>query len=274
MQLIQKLKKIVIIFFSALIWLRKRINFGLNRLRIKSIHLFILSPPLCGSTVIQQLLGTSPKVSTLNVEGQWLPEAKLVLGAPVKSWDPQFSVDWKRVLKIFEYYWSPFKLIRVEKSPPHILRAQEIEKAFSNCHLLILIRNPYARIEGAVRREWHPTVESAAKAWVMEAEAQINNIKSLSKRIFFRYEDLVLNPDKVVNEILEFLPDLKSLKPQETFTAHNITDQPIKGFVDLNKRKIKNLTQDQLDRINAILEPNIELLEYFDYKLIKLTSDV
>ncbi len=260
--------------FTPAIWLRKNINLLFNNLRPNAIHLFLLSPPLCGSTMIQQLLNTSPNVSILDVEGQWLPEAESVLGAPVKSWDPEFSVDWKRVKQIFGYYWSPFKTIRFEKSPPHILRAQEIEREFKNCYLIILMRNPYARIEGAVRRKWHPTAQSAAKAWVMEARAQKKNIESLKNQLFFRYEDIVKNPNDIVEKILEFLPELESLNPNATFTAHNITNQPIAGLIDLNKQKIQKLTQLQLDEINLELEANSDLLEYFNYKFIRSPSEI
>ena len=254
--------------------LKKQIYLLLNNLRSNAIHLFLLSPPLCGSTVVQQLIGTSPNVSVLNIEGQWLPEAKSILGAPIKSWDPDHSVDWKRMKKVFGYYWSPFKPIRFEKSPPHILRAKEIEAEFKNCYMLILMRNPYARIEGAIRRGWHPSVQSAAKAWVKEAKAQIQNIESLQNHLFFRYEDIVEDPDKIVSKILKFLPELGTLNPNTTFTAHNIANQPINGFIDLNNQKIRNLTQSQLDEINTVLRPNNNLLEYFTYKLIRLPSEL
>jgi hypothetical protein len=274
LRLKNKLNRIGNYLIKPVIQLSKSINLWLNNLRSNAIHLFLLSPPLCGSTVVQQLIGTSPKVSVLDVEGQWLPEAIPILGAPTDSWDPNHSVDWERVKRVFGYYWSPFKPVRFEKSPPHILRAKEIEAEFQNCYMLILIRNPYARIEGAIRRKWHPSVQSAAQAWVKEAKTQIQNIETLQNCLFFRYEDMVKDPDAIVNKILDFLPELKTLNPNATFTAHNINDKPINGFIDLNGKKIQNLTQSQLDEINLVLEPNEEILEYYKYKLIRSPSEI
>jgi hypothetical protein len=43
------------------------------------IHLFVLCPPYSGSTVLWKLLATSPNVSALPVEGQFLESTQGVM---------------------------------------------------------------------------------------------------------------------------------------------------------------------------------------------------
>jgi hypothetical protein len=126
-----------------------------NEMKRKATHLFLLSPPLSGSTAVTQLLATSPDVTVFpgNGEGQFLPEAKRILLVDGR-WDPQLHVDWQEVKGIFLSYWSPWKTIRFEKSPPNIVRAAELKQAFENACFLVSIRNPYAQIEGLLRRKW------------------------------------------------------------------------------------------------------------------------
>lgn len=200
-------------------------------------------------------------------EGQWLPEVLSILGRP-ERWDPQLAIDWDTVRTIYNSYWSPWKPIRFEKSPPHLVRAQQLEKQFSNSYFLITVRNPYAQIEGMLRRQWLPTAESAAEFWVKTARAQIFNISNLKKKLFFRYEDLTSAPDKIIAELIAFIPKLRSLSPEILFTAHNITAEPIQGIKDLNHLKIQNLSQQDLDSINNVLSQHQDVLHYFSYELI------
>ena len=151
--------------------------------------MFLLSPPLSGSTLIQQLIATSPRVTTFWREGQWLPGARNLLGVSDR-WDPDLKVDWPAVKNVFFGHWSPFKPIRFEKSPPHLMRAAQLAQAFPNAHFLITLRDPYAQIEGTLRRGWHPCARDAAEFWLETARAQVSNIETLGRTLAFTYEEL------------------------------------------------------------------------------------
>ncbi|QWV92457.1 sulfotransferase [Geomonas oryzisoli] len=245
---------------------KKTIYRVLNSLNKNAVHLFLLSPPLCGSTLVQQLISTSPKATTFEQEGQWLPEVQDILGCP-ERWDPQLKVDWNKVRKTFNSYWSPWKPVRFEKSPPHLMRAQQLQEEFNNSHFLITIRNPYAQIEGMLRRQWMPSAKSAAEFWVMTARTQISNIKSLQNNFFFSYEYLVSEPNRCIENLISFVPQLQSLSPDILFTAHNVTGQPIKGIKNLNEIKISNLSQMDIHDINSVLSRNLDVLQYFSYTM-------
>lgn len=262
--------------------IRKKGKTIANEIRTGARHLFLLSPPLSGSTAITQLIGTSPNVSVFpgSGEGQFLPEAKTILFVD-ERWNPALPVDWVKVRKIFFQYWSPLKPIRFEKSPPNIVRAIDLERTFRNSCFLITLRNPYAQIEGLLRRQWpfgeygpqsSPslplTPKAAAEFWVKTAKSQLHNIEHLGNTCFFTYEELTERPDDTVQRIMDFLPALGVLDTESEFTAHNITGKPIKGFRNLNQQKIEKLTRQQIEEINLVLGRHEDLLANFQYQLI------
>lgn len=249
--------------------IKKRVYRVANKSRRDAIHLFLLSPPLSGSTVIKQLISTSPCVTNFKTEGQWLPEAKNILGVP-NRWDSNLQIDWEKVKGIFYSYWSPLKPIRFEKSPPHLIGASQIQDAFHNCYFIISIRNPYAQIEGLLRREWASSPYSAAKFWIRTAEAQIYNLKNLKNTLFFTYEQLTENTELVTQKLLDFLPELRVIYPMSMFSAHNVTGKPIEGLLNLNKIKIQNLNRQTIVEINEVLVPNKDILSHFGYDILEL----
>lgn len=217
--------------------------------------------------MIMQLISTSPHVTSFGTEGQFLPEAKPLIGGNDR-WDPDLQVDWKKVKEVFYSYWSPFKRIRFEKSPPHIVRASQIAQEFPNCYYLITIRNPYAQIEGSLRRGWATSPTSGAERWVKIAKAQLSNLEVLERTLFFSYEQLTDNTAETIQKLMAFLPEIESLSPKREYTAHNITGQPIMGLKNLNKNKIKLLKKPVIDKINKVLFRHKKILDAFGYELI------
>lgn len=254
------------------LYLRKRLYRWANERKPDAVHLFLLAPPLTGSTVVQQLLGTSREVTTLPDEGQWLPEVRHVLGVEDR-WRAELSVDWPLVRRAFNSYWSPFRTIRFEKSPPNVLRAMEIQSAFPDSHFLILVRNPYANVEGLLRRGWTASPREAAEFWVRTAEAQADNSDRLDRALAFTYEELTDKTATFYERLLEFLPQVASLEFGGTFTAHNMTGTPLAGLHNLNQAKIAQLAAESFDEINLVLGRHEPLLERFGYRLMHTSAE-
>jgi len=77
-------------------------------------HLFILSPPASGSTLLWRIIQTSPKVSAFPREGKGL--VKHIL-AGKDRWDPLKQIPWERVKRVWYEEWDLKKPILLEKSP-------------------------------------------------------------------------------------------------------------------------------------------------------------
>ena len=101
----------------------------------KNQHLFILSPPFCGSTLLNEIISSSNNVSCNNTiglrEGQHLPIAKDILFTKDR-WDAKKEINWQLIHSTWNRYWDKSKGVFLEKSPPNICRAKKIENEFSN----------------------------------------------------------------------------------------------------------------------------------------------
>lgn len=178
------------------------------------------------------------------------------------------DIDWAVVKRAFNSYWSPFRPVRFEKSPPHIVRARQLEMVFENSFFLVTIRNPYAQVEGMLRRGWTQSPRSGTEFWISCADVQVRNIEQLKRNLFFTYEELTEETDTVIQRILSFLPELISLNPVREFNVHNVLGKPIYGLMNLNQMKIENLTDREKQEISTVLRSRQDLLLVFGYSLM------
>ena len=97
-------------------------------------HLFILSPPFSGSTLLNEIVSSSENVSCNNNiglrEGQHLPIVKDILFTKDR-WNKKKVIDWKHIHTIWDKYWDKSKNILLEKSPPNICKK-------TSCGIVIL----------------------------------------------------------------------------------------------------------------------------------------
>ena len=116
---------------------------------------FILTPPYCGSTLFNQILSTSKNLSCNNHlgvrEGQLLPEVKDIMFYN-KGWHDEISYPWEKIKNVWMKYWDQRKDILMDKTNTNIMRVSEIKKVFDNVCFLSMVRNPYAQVEGIMRR--------------------------------------------------------------------------------------------------------------------------
>ena len=237
--------------------------------KIENKYLFILSPPYCGSTLLNELIDTSPNVSVNNPfstrEGQVIPTVKRMMYDHIRRWDATFDFDWEFIKNEWDKYWDITKPVLLEKSPPNLIRAGSINNTFENAYFVIFYRNPYAQCEGLIRRN-ESTPKAAARHALKCLEYQRKNQESSLKSISFSYEELASNPEKIKNRLQEFIPELNGIDSKKEFAAHNFKKKKMK-IHNLNEEKIGKLSQIQLDEINEVFVSKVELLNYFNYSL-------
>lgn len=226
-------------------------------------YLFILCPPYSGSTVLWKLVSTSEAVSALPDEGQFLPEVKEVMRQ--NAWDPDLKLPWRMIKEVWDGYWDLDRPLLVEKSPPNLLRTDEIIEYFSPIYFLLMVRNPYAHCEGLMRRnKWN--AQKAAQFAVRCLRLQAENVNKLNNVLSFTYEELVENPESLSKRIQSFIPQIGELKYGESFKIHSVDGTVERGIVDLNQRKIHNLSINDLKQINDVLKANADIMDFWGYK--------
>jgi len=235
--------------------------------------LFILTPPYCGSTLLNQLLSTSNQLSCNNYlgvrEGQLLPKVKQIMFTD-NRWDDTISeYPWKFIKTTWLKYWDLRKPILLDKSVTNIMRVSAINKAFSNAHFIAMVRNPYAQAEGIIRRN-NASAEYAAKFALKCLRYQMQNKELEDCNIMFiSYEELCDNKEGVIDKIMRFVPELESINADASFTSHNFKTKGKMKIQNLNDEKIKKLSHEDLKVINFYFKKEIELLNYFNYPIIE-----
>lgn len=226
-------------------------------------YIFILCPPFCGSTILWKLVSTSSTVSTLPCEGQFIPEVEKIMRKD--PWNSDQKLPWGEIKNTWNNYWNQDKPFFLEKSPPNIIRASEIAEYFHPVNFLIMVRNPYAHCEGLIRRRNYDA-QGAAEFTVHCLKQQARNAEELKNTLCFTYEELAGDPKSVSQKIQFFLPQIGALGHNQKFKTRSIDGKISRGIVDLNQKKIHNLSITDLKKINAILKRNSNVMNYWGYK--------
>lgn len=230
-----------------------------------STYLFVLCPPYSGSTLLWKLLSTSKSVSSLPMEGQFLPELEGVMRN--NPWDPNQRLPWPQIKAVWETYWDRDKPILLEKSPPNLIRAQEILAHFRPVKFVVMVRNPYAQTEGLMRRN-HWNVNRAAHFSATCLGAQLRNARELSEALVLTYESLVADPAQACRQLAGFLPELGDMDHAASFEVHSIDGTLNRPIIELNAKKIAALSTDTLDSITRIFDQHRETIEHWGYELL------
>ena len=236
---------------------------------IEHQFLFILSPPYAGSTMLNQLISSSGNVSCNNNlgtrEGQLLPGVRNFMFQKDR-WDEKVQYPWEKVKKIWLKYWDFSKPIFLDKSIPNIMRVDEIEKVFSPIQYMCMVRNPYAQVEGLMRRN-KQDAKSAAEFAIKCLYYQSKNRKR-ENILFFTYEQLCDNGEEISQRMIKFMPELSDLDMNIDLTSHNFKTKGKMKIVNLNDEKIAKISETDFEIINSIFEKDKDLLKEFGYKII------
>lgn len=189
-----------------------------NKLSIQKF-LFILTPAFNGSSTIASLIDSSPNTSfgdNVKYEGLLSVKPRSLMTKSSNWYNLNYEPDYSDIMKI---QWDD-KPIKCDKYPPYMLRAKEIEKyfeQFGDVYFICSTRHPYSS---------RHQIE-----WNTEIEIMHDNLKSLKRVHFMRYEDLLYNYDREVDRLLKFLPELNSLDKDKVTTSH-CSRGPTNGIID------------------------------------------
>jgi hypothetical protein len=226
--------------------------------------LFVLGVNNSGTTVLTKLLETHPAIRALPSEGQLLTDAfprpdrlgverlwsaRMDLFRWTESHDGapalQAKKDW------LEHYPNRPGVL-LEKSPPNTLRSLWLQKHFSPSRFLAIVRHPYAVCEG-IRRRRNYSIEQAAQHWFTANTCLLEDMEFLLRSLLIRYEDLVSNPERCLNQVQDFLGIARySLQDAcENVEAHSLEGNTY-GLINLNDKSFSKLSAGDLATINRI----------------------
>ncbi len=205
----------------------------------------------------------------------------------VKMFSEKFQIfrnsknyNWQKIKKHWNNTWKQnenFKTanprIFLEKTPSNLLIADILQREFKPSKFIILQRNPYAVCEGMIRtckikKKIDYTPERCARHWVFCSQKQMENIRSLKHVIWFKYEDLAHDKQKIRQKINEFIPALNDINFSKPSQSHAMDGGKKRPFTNYNQRHIKNLSKKQIQEMNHVFNKHSDIMRFFNYEYL------
>ena len=136
-----------------------------------------------------------------------------------------------------------------------------------------MVRNPYAVLEGILRRQSRNAsglprsrvVKTAATHLVQCLRFQVRNRSLLSGRCAsFSYEEMCANPTDVARQIESLVPELDDLDLAQRLPVKGIYDEPLRN---MNEDAFARLAPETVRIANGIFAEHQPLLDEFGYAL-------
>lgn len=239
---------------------------------------FIVACNNSGTSLLQDMLGSTGQVSTMPHEGQrytntlvratkkgyervwseYLGELRMTEESP-KSLNSRLVHDWMQEMEL------PIKKIIVEKTTANAVRMLWLQEVFPNSYFIGVVRNGYAVTEG-IRRKGHKSVERGARHWNEVNKIMVQDSQKIKNYFQLYYEDLVANSEQSIKLLADFVGiDYEKL---QSSMRKNYGFDTIRGY---QQQKIINLNSESISRLNAddiktIYSHASEMLDYHGYK--------
>ena len=249
-------------------------------------HLFLLSPNNSGSTFLVRCLGLCRNAWSLHREGQVIlgfagpttrddPATALIWAATEASrarFEAPGAFDWARTRKAWHFAASAAHegaSVFVTKSPPHLLVADQLATAFAGARFLVMVRNPYAIVEGVLRNNRWETPSRAeriglAAGHVLHCFRALRRTLDIhgERSLYLTYEAMCGDPAGTAARIAAFVPALDDLALDRRVPVKGTYDEPLR---DMNRQQIARLTAGDIASIRDVLLPEAALLGSFGY---------
>lgn len=252
--------------------------------RLRS-HLFVLCPNNSGSTFLSKALGTSRAVWSLRREGQHTPgyagPRTMTLREHALRWaaspdvralfQDESAYDWETIRRAWYFQASAASIqadVFVQKSPPHLLIPHLLEAAFPETRFLIMVRHPYATIEGIMRRrpgdsDRDGQLRIATQHVLACLQQQVRNRDRYARSsLFFTYEEMCAEPERIVRGIQKLAPSLDDLTFDQVIPVKNTYEQRLTNF---NAEQIARLSVDDRAVVREILDTDPAAMREFGY---------
>ena len=263
---------------------------------VVATHLFGVCPNNSGSTFLGHALATCRAAWSLPKEDKRMlgyvgpvtyrspapgaPKPGLIWGAR-QYWIDRFAdphhYDWPRNRKAWYFQASardPHAPVFVTKAPPFLLLVDQLIRHFRNAKFLFMVRNPYAVCEG-ICRNYRSQFVTEGRSLEEEAAIHVANCLAWQRRnveayrdrgVFFTYEAMCAEPERVAQRIRELVPELDDLNLRQRLPVKESTYDEM--LTDMNARQIARLDAAQIATFNRVFRQYRDVLAYFGYDLL------
>ena len=203
-------------------------------------YIFIAGLHRSGTTILNEILGSSSKISKHMNTGVYMDEGQHIqsvfdngekhggVGKFCFDNDYHYTEDSNlitesnkiKLLKEWNKYWDVNKNIFLEKSPTNLIRTRFLQKLFKNSYFIIMIRHPLAVSNASFK--WNKqSLEKYFDHWIKGYNIFLSDSKYLKNFILIRYEDLCENSSKEINRIEMLINENLDIKNDELKKLYN-----------------------------------------------------
>ena len=205
-------------------------------------------------------------------EGQFAPSVKSMMRK--NPWNPDSNFNWDHIKSEWDNLAiESDKKLFIEASPPNIMRVASILRVFLSCKYLFSISSPYSYIASHAfnynteKLPLRKMIQQASAQWIKKANVQKLNIDTSGggARVM-TYEEFCENPEC----ILEKLQIDNQLVSDKDVILKGKSNSSFSRIVDMLPKHLAFLGASGIMQVNEILSQEVQLLEFFGYKLLDL----
>ncbi len=238
-----------------------------------------------GTTILREMIGAHPRVSSLPREGVQMTDAfpNLEAGGWERMWYRNArSADLSarnpekvayQAIRDWGPWWRKEAGVFIEKSIVHGAWMPFLQDGFENAYFLGVIRNGYCVCEG-IRRRASPKgaaretvgsdvypIEQVGEQWVFANQIIERDKGRLNHYHEIRYEDFTGNPVHHIREIFRFIGVDDSVVMQEEDGTITIGSRSF-AIRSQNAESFSRLTQTDRAKLGAVIGPMMKQLGY------------
>jgi hypothetical protein len=120
--------------------------------------------------------------------------------SPLATAETRARLEWE-----WGYHWDPARPVRVEKSPPNMLKMRFLQALFPDSSFVMIVRDPIAVTMSTVRWSRESSLTGLVHHWVHCHDIMWADAPRIRRLKVVRYERFVRDPAAVLAEIGEFL---------------------------------------------------------------------
>jgi len=106
---------------------------------------------------------------------------------------PTMRAEWER-------HWERDRAIRIEKSPPNLIRTRFLQSAFADARFVFIVRHPLA-VARAMKKWKRISEERALRHWLAAHRIMLQDARRLRRSVCVRYEDLTADLNGVLPRV-------------------------------------------------------------------------
>jgi len=237
--------------------------------------LFMITPPRSGSTAMSELINSSHRTMILQGrgEGQWLIPGM----CEEDRWNTEKKIDYSSVKAVWlRQFQGVQKLVKnvdvvIEKSPPNMMRIQDLLSTFKNHSLLATNREPCAYSASTLYRQYNAgslgpverrvILNRCIDEWIKRSKIIREIVVTLDSPLL-TYEKFCGSTSSIINKLQ--LPTGVA-ETINTEAVVKVKDYKLQKIENQNERQISKLTNVEVESMKDTLEKHEDLLYFFGY---------